>query len=89
VTKSGRIKVESIEEIKDSEKTKLSRSYTFWILMKKQNQGHSGAEGAEHTYDSDLKAVATFNTVRYAPSLKKYRLKISGPYTNTSAVPHR
>ena len=66
MTKSGRIKVESIEEIKESEKTKLSRSYTFWILMKKQNQGKFFSDGSEQTYDSDLKAVATFNTVRYA-----------------------
>lgn len=36
MTKSGRIKVESIEEYKDSEKTKLGRSYTFWVLVKSQ-----------------------------------------------------
>ena len=68
-----RVKVESIEEIKDSDKTRLSRSYTIWVMMKQNKQQQESEE-----YESVLKPVATFNTVRNRECLIYRRLKISG-----------
>ena len=58
--------VESIADVKEADKTKLSRAYTFWILAKK-NRPHpadpSDKSNQADSYESDLKAVATFDTV--------------------------
>ena len=65
MTKSGRIKVESIDQIKESDKTKLSRAYTFWVIMKKNRPPQHVAQNANEaeSYESELKAVATVRTV--------------------------
>ena len=54
-----RVKVESIEEIKQVDKTQLGRAYTIWVHMKDKRQGADAAQ----SYESDLKPVATFKTV--------------------------
>jgi hypothetical protein len=61
-TRSGRIKIESIEEFKDSDKTKLGRSYTIWVSMKHDKQAQ---QSQLDSYESLLKPVASFNTVIY------------------------
>lgn len=49
-------KVQSIEEIKQAEKTTLEHSYTVWALMKKDKY-------EKEEYESVLKAIAHFGTV--------------------------
>ncbi len=60
--------MESIEQIKESDKTKLSRAYTFWVIMKKNRPAYSQPPQQQETnqaesYDSELKPVATVSTV--------------------------
>ena len=52
-----------IAEVKEADKTKLSRAYTFWILAKKNRPHNADPANQADTYENDLKAVATFNTV--------------------------
>ena len=49
--------------MKEADKTKLSRAYTFWILAKKNRPHNADPANQADTYENDLKAVATFNTV--------------------------
>ncbi len=54
-----RLEVESLEEIKASDKTKLEHKYAIWALIK-QNRQHQAAE----SYENVIKQIDTFDTVR-------------------------
>ena len=59
IAEEPRHRIESIEEMKESEKTRLSRAYTIWVMMK--STMHQAAKTEQ--YEEVLKPVATFNTV--------------------------
>ena len=55
----AKLEVETVEELKDSEKTRLEHKYAIWALIK-QNRQQQMAE----SYESVIKQIDTFSTVR-------------------------
>ena len=53
----ARLKVETLEQIKETDKTQLEHSYTIWALVKQNRQS------VTESYESVIKAVDTFHTV--------------------------
>lgn len=60
----SKAKYETVEEIKEEDKTKLNRAYNIWVLMKQNKQ--DGTEGTlQQSYENVLKQASHFGTVPF------------------------